>query len=129
MPPALSLRMEITLAVRRVSGLIGTWGAVLLPPGIRRRAVLSGPLTLPNPRGKDEGERTMMIPLERAFLCPGVFEGVAHITDNAICCECGNSNLASLAKILDREQVAEAFLGQAYTGICADLPTIAKLFS
>lgn len=73
----------------------------------------------------------MTILLSKAFLCPGNGEddGGAHITDNTCCCDCGNSNLASLARILDREQVAEAFLGKTYTGICTDLPSIQKLFS
>lgn len=42
-----------------------------------------------------------MIPLQRAYLCPGGEDG-PHITANARGCECGNANLVSLARILDR---------------------------
>lgn len=47
----------------------------------------------------------MMMILETSFLCPGI-NGIAHLTDNAVQCECGNRNLQSLARILDRKPCA-----------------------
>ena len=44
----------------------------------------------------------MLIPLASSWLCP---EG--HIGDSPISCDCGNSNVTSLARILDREDCAE----------------------
>lgn len=65
-----------------------------------------------------------MILLADSFLCPGNEYG-AHITTNSTCCECGNSNICSLAKILDRVEVVERIVEEiAYDGICCDLPTL-----
>ena len=47
--------------------------------------------------------KNLMIPLQDAYLCPGDEDSGAHVTDNSVCCPCGNSNLASLARILDRD--------------------------
>lgn len=55
-----------------------------------------------------------MIPLSQAYLCPGndselLSNGVevpaigTHITTNSRVCECGNTNLVSLERILNRE--------------------------
>ena len=40
--------------------------------------------------------------VQDAYLCPGNDDG-AHITNNSACCGCGNTNLISLSKILNRE--------------------------
>lgn len=68
--------------------------------------------------------------LQNAFLCPGDESG-AHITFNAVACECGNSNLASLARILDRvTEVPLAELEIEFSRLCqTDLPTMRKYFS
>jgi hypothetical protein len=78
----------------------------------------------------------MMILLSQSFLCPGTEESGPHVTDNANCCPCGNSNLASLARILDRTDCAERYtetIGTvetvgAYDGICCDqMPLIDRI--
>jgi hypothetical protein len=60
----------------------------------------------------------MMMLLETSFLCPGV-DGRAHITSNAVQCECGNRNIQSLARILDR---------QPYTAPVSDFAEYVCLF-
>lgn len=62
---------------------------------------------------------------EELYLCPGDDAGV-HITTNSRQCPCGNRNMVSLAKILNRvEQIESEYQG----GLCFDLPTIHAAFS
>jgi hypothetical protein len=41
--------------------------------------------------------------LSDAYLCPGPAIGLEHVTDNPVCCDCGNENLVSLGRILNRK--------------------------
>lgn len=69
----------------------------------------------------------MMLLLSDCFLCPGI-GGQAHITDNANECACGNKNLASLSRILDRE--AEEESPSLYGGICFEqMPLIDRILA
>jgi hypothetical protein len=52
---------------------------------------------------------TLLLSIDKAYLCPGDENG-AHVTDNPVCCGCGNSNLASLSRILDREKTVVSML-------------------
>ena len=45
--------------------------------------------------------------LQSAYLCPGDEQG-AHITDNSQQCACGNRNLISLSKLLNRVTIESA---------------------
>ena len=45
----------------------------------------------------------MTMLLSDAYLCPGPAIGLEHITDNPVCCDCGNANLISLGRVLDRK--------------------------
>lgn len=47
--------------------------------------------------------------LQDLYLCPGDENG-AHVTTSSVRCECGNSNLASLQRILDRETTGVSLL-------------------
>ena len=44
----------------------------------------------------------MMLMLEQTWLCPGTLDSGAHLTSNAVQCECGCRNLTPLARILDQ---------------------------
>lgn len=57
-----------------------------------------------------------MLLLARAWLCPGTGESGPHITENARRCECGNTNLASLARILGDETECTAKLLEIPSG-------------
>jgi hypothetical protein len=50
-----------------------------------------------------------LLKLSDAYLCPG-FDGEAHITDSSTCCPCGNTNLAGLQRILDRETTTTSLI-------------------
>jgi hypothetical protein len=49
----------------------------------------------------------MMLLLEQTWLCPGTLDSGAHLTSNAVQCECGCRNLTPLARILDRTSPRE----------------------
>lgn len=51
----------------------------------------------------------LLLRINNAYLCPGDEEG-AHITDNSIACACGNTNLFSLARILERETIGNSIV-------------------
>lgn len=66
----------------------------------------------------------MMFSLSQSYLCPD-----GHVGNSAVQCDCGNSNLANLARILDREEVVENVIEESmYRGLLCQLPTIQKLF-
>lgn len=75
-----------------------------------------------------------LISLNDAWLCPGDERG-PHITNNSVCCPCGNTNLASLARIMDREAMrppdSEDLLvceiENGYYGLMDDMPTLRKI--
>lgn len=74
--------------------------------------------------------KPLMLKLNDLYLCPGDESG-AHVTDNANCCGCGNSNLASLGRILDRETtVASMFdiLKEQNPEVFEELPPIKRLY-
>ena len=78
----------------------------------------------------------MMMLLSNAWLCPGSEDtGGAHVVNSANCCDCGNSNLASLARILDQPVRAQTMLAELssefreFHVMLEELPSIKKLFS
>jgi hypothetical protein len=53
----------------------------------------------------------IVVLLSDLWLCPGDDDVPAHVTNSAVCCPaCGNSNLASLSRIMDRETPLESWL-------------------
>jgi len=53
----------------------------------------------------------MTILLRDAYLCPGGPLGSPHVTSCSAQCDCGNTNLASLANILERPSNSQHVYG------------------
>lgn len=58
---------------------------------------------------EDKKKATIYLRLNDAYLCPGDEYG-PHVTNSATVCGCGNTNLAPLARLLDRESTTASFL-------------------